>query len=540
MVYRLTADPEGHPRFLYISAGVAQLNGLSAEEVLADAGKLVSQVLPDQALALRAAKDACGRTGADLAFDVPMRRRDGVVRWMRLRARPDLRPDGAVIWNGVYTDVSEEIWLDALQREEARRQSFVLALADALKRLSNPLEVMSAASEILGRALACNQVVYAEIDDGQEFAINRREWTDGAMPTSLGAHRLADFGPELIDRLLAGQINAIEDIAADPRAGAVNVAATYAARSIGAFVAVPLIKDGRLVTVLSIHNRDRRHWTALDIAMIEETAERTWAAVERARTGEALRDSEERLRLALRAANAGAWSWSLETNDSIWSEDLWSVYGLDPQSAKASYETWRESVHPDDRDATVKAIDEAVAAERDFEMEWRTNAPPGGERWLLSRAGPLRDADGKARRYIGVVIDITDRKKSEQKIGYLAHHDTLTGLPNRAAFNQRLARDNRLRRRGRNIRRRAVRRSRPLQGGQRRVRPFDRRSAAARVAGTPAARGRGRSSPASAATSSRDRDRKPGADAGRAAGRAAAARRWRTTSRSSGTGCAWG
>jgi diguanylate cyclase (GGDEF)-like protein len=259
------------------------------------------------------------------------------------------------------------------------------------------------------------------------------------MPACLGAHRLADFGPELIARLRAGLINVIEDVSADPRTGSDIAVATYGARSIGAFMAAPLLKDGRLVTVLSIRHREKRSWSALDLTLVEETVERTWSAVERARAREALRDSEESLRFALRAANAGAWSWNLETKESIWSEELWSLFELDPHSRKASYPAWMESVHPDDRDATAKAIQDAFATSSDLEMEWRTNDPTGPERWLLSRAGPLRDADGLVRRFIGVVIDITDRKKSEQKIGYLAHHDTLTGMPNRAAFNQHLA-----------------------------------------------------------------------------------------------------
>ncbi|MCW2284128.1 diguanylate cyclase (GGDEF)-like protein/PAS domain S-box-containing protein [Rhodoblastus acidophilus] len=435
VVYRLTADRDGAPRFLYISAGVAQLNGVSAEEILADGRKLVSQVLSDHAPALQAAKDSCARAGADLCLDVPMRRPDGAVRWMRLRARPDPRPDGAVIWNGVYTDVSEEIWAEAVQREETRRQAFVLELADALKPLGDPLEIMTTASEILGRALACNKVVYAEVDETQQLAITRREWTDGAMPLSLGAQRLAHYGAELIGQLKAGEISVIHNTAADPRAAA----AAYAASEIGAFISAPLIKDGRLVAVLCVLNRETRYWTALDIRLIEEAAERTWAAVERARAAQALRDGEERLRLALRAANAGVWSWNIATRDGVWSEELWSLYGLDPRAATASYDAWLASVHPGDREATLTFIADAMAAGRDFEVEWRTNAPPGAERWLLSRAGPLRDPDGAVRRYTGVVLDITGRKKSEQKIGYLAHHDTLTGLPNRAAFNQRLA-----------------------------------------------------------------------------------------------------
>ncbi len=82
---------------------------------------------------------------------------------------------------------------------------------------------------------------------------------------------------------------------------------------------------------------------------------------------------------------------------------------------------------------------EAIAAGREVAVEWRTCHPGDAQRWLMTRGGPVRNADGSTQRYTGVVIDITDRKRAEEKIGYLALHDTLTGLPNRAAFNERLA-----------------------------------------------------------------------------------------------------
>ena len=439
VVYRFTHDPDGAPRFLHISAGVARLNGVSVEEVLADGSKLVSQVLPEFLPELVAAEAEALRNSADFAFDAPMRRPDGEVRWMRMRARPNSRPDGAAIWNGVYMDVTDETRRVAREKEEARRQGFVLELADALKPLSDPLDVIAVASETLGRTLACEQVVYCEIDDRQEFAVIKREWSRGSMPTSLGVHRLEDFGAALTARLRAGQTNVVEDVAADPSAGSNLCVETYRAREIGAFVAAPLIKDGRLVAVLSIHNRDRRRWSALDLALVEETAERTWAAVERARAAEALRDSEQRLRFALRAANAGVWSWNLHTNKSIWSDELWTLYGRDPDGAEPSYEAWLQSVHCDDRARIDAIVQLAVARGSDLDFEWRSIDASGAERWLLTRAAPLHNDNGPAERYVGVAIDITDRKESEQRIGYLAHHDTLTGLPNRTAFNQRLA-----------------------------------------------------------------------------------------------------
>ena len=64
---------------------------------------------------------------------------------------------------------------------------------------------------------------------------------------------------------------------------------------------------------------------------------------------EEVRLSEQRLRLAQEAANAGTWEWDLRTNENFWSEELWKLYGLEPNSCKPSYETWRQTIHPDDR-----------------------------------------------------------------------------------------------------------------------------------------------------------------------------------------------
>ncbi len=68
----------------------------------------------------------------------------------------------------------------------------------------------------------------------------------------------------------------------------------------------------------------------------------------------ALIKSEERLRLAQEAAHAGTWEWDLTTNENFWSDQLWRLYGLDQNSCQASYQTWLEIIHPDDRDQVEK------------------------------------------------------------------------------------------------------------------------------------------------------------------------------------------
>ncbi|MHC1742545.1 MAG: PAS domain S-box protein [Syntrophobacteraceae bacterium] len=134
---------------------------------------------------------------------------------------------------------------------------------------------------------------------------------------------------------------------------------------------------------------------------------------ERRQTEEALLRSEERLRWALHAAKAGTWEWDLQTSENHWSEELWSLYGLEPHSIRPSYEGWRQTVHPDDRQQVEEAVLKASQAGTELNVEWRAHSHTVEERWLMSRGQPMRDAYGRVVRYVGLVMDITDRKKAE-------------------------------------------------------------------------------------------------------------------------------
>ncbi len=145
-------------------------------------------------------------------------------------------------------------------------------------------------------------------------------------------------------------------------------------------------------------------------AVIERDVQRR----ERARQLEKL--SEQRLRLALDSANAGTWEWDLETNEHVWSDELWKLYGLEPRSSNPSYETWKQVVHPDDLDATERMLREAASAGTEVNVEFRVLGRNGSDRWLLTRALPLRNAEGGAARFVGIALDITARKRSEEAL----------------------------------------------------------------------------------------------------------------------------
>jgi len=133
----------------------------------------------------------------------------------------------------------------------------------------------------------------------------------------------------------------------------------------------------------------------------------------------ALAESEERLRLAQDAANAGTWEWDLTTNANYWSDKVFLLYGLDPARATASYDAWLGSIHPDDRTAAAKSVGDAAAARIPIHNEWRVNLPLMQERWLMSRGQPVTDSTGTVVKYRGIVIDITERKRTEREREFL-------------------------------------------------------------------------------------------------------------------------
>jgi PAS domain S-box-containing protein len=137
---------------------------------------------------------------------------------------------------------------------------------------------------------------------------------------------------------------------------------------------------------------------------------------DRERARQNLRRSEERLRLALDAANAGTWEWDLQTNENVWSEELWKVYGLEPHSCRPSYEAWRQLVHPDDRAHAEQVVAKAAQGGSELNVEFRVCDPDGTQRWLLSRGRALRNAKGQGARFVGIALDITHRKQAEEAL----------------------------------------------------------------------------------------------------------------------------
>ena len=130
----------------------------------------------------------------------------------------------------------------------------------------------------------------------------------------------------------------------------------------------------------------------------------------------ALQRGEERYALAQRAASIGSWDWNILTGDLHWSDQIEPLFGFERDEFGATYEAFLECVHPDDRQRVIDAVDASVAHDADYEIEHRIVWPDGTVRWVQETGDVMRDSNGEPVRMLGIVQDVTDRKRIERAL----------------------------------------------------------------------------------------------------------------------------
>lgn len=331
----------------------------------------------------------------------------GTVTWVRAIGRTFYAADGTPIrFDGVTLDISE-------QKRAEERQTFLIRLADTLRPLNDPVEVQAEASRVLGEYLGANRVVYFEIR-GDAYVVER-DYTLGVQALA-GRYPVATFGPALLTELLEGRTVVESDATTAPERPA-DAQAAFAAIEVRAHVDVPLVKMGRFVAGMTVHVKDRREWTRQEVTLIEETAERTWDAVERVRAEAALRASEKARRLALDAAELGSFNIDPASDTLISDERFRMIFS--GSTAALSYEQAFALLHPADRERIRAAVAATTRAGNPvpYTQEYRVVHPDGSIHWVFAQGRMNHDpeAPGRPRSFDGTVADISARKRIEDE-----------------------------------------------------------------------------------------------------------------------------
>jgi PAS domain S-box-containing protein len=139
--------------------------------------------------------------------------------------------------------------------------------------------------------------------------------------------------------------------------------------------------------------------------------------------------SEERLRLATESAGLGTWDIDLRTGRSVWSPHLYRMLGLAQGDGNANIKDWTDRIHPDDLDATMRAFAESQHANVRFSHEHRiVRADDGSERWLAPNGMFHLDETGRRTRFIGVMLDVTDRRRFDAERNALLKRESAARL----------------------------------------------------------------------------------------------------------------
>lgn len=318
------------------------------------------------------------------------------------------RVTGALL---ISVDVTARKAAETALRESEARQAFLLDLSDALRPLADPIAIQVEATRVLGRHLGAARAMYAEVEADDAHFVVHRDYTDG-VPSLAGRHLLDGFGPAFVRDHRAGRTLTMTDAARDERVGETRLA-VFAAARISAFVGVPLVKDGRLAASLSVHFPVPRDWSPTEVALIEETAERTWAAVERARAEAALRASEEQFRRSIEEAPIPV-IMHAEDGEVLQISRTWIDLTGFTLDEVPTFDAWLTRAYGEGAEAVREHMHGLFAGSRrtmSVELPVRTR---GGEtrHWSFSASAPGTLHDGR-RFVVGMALDVTGQRRRE-------------------------------------------------------------------------------------------------------------------------------
>jgi len=302
--------------------------------------------------------------------------------------------------------------VDVTERKKAEvRDRFMLALEDALRPLTEPAEITATGVRLLGDYLEADRCAYADVEpDGDTFNLmgdyNRN------VPSIVGRYRFSDFSAEVFESLRAGRSYVVRDV--DTHQPPIGDLSFYRKTLIRAVICVPLLKAGRLVAAMAVHQASPRNWSEADVELLSHVASRCWESIERARVQRTLRKSEADFRQLADAMPQIVFSAGPDGNVDYFNRQWYEYTGL--ADGQIGYDSWKQVHTEDGLQRSLEAWPRAMTTGEPYEIEYALRRHDGEYRWHLGRALPIRDENGRIVRWFGTNTDIHDRKQTEQAL----------------------------------------------------------------------------------------------------------------------------
>jgi PAS domain S-box-containing protein len=309
-------------------------------------------------------------------------------------------------------ETTRRIRAEAALTDSEAQLRFLSELDEALRTSDDAPAAMEAAAGVLARRLGASRCAYADVDPDTDRFIIRSDYAAPGITTSAGTYSLDLFGPRAAADMRSGRTLVVRDVAGElaPAEGA----EMFQAIGIGAIVCCPLVKEGRLVAMMAVHQDCPRDWRHEEISVVEAVVERCWAHVQRVGAEARLRESEGQFQAIANSVDQMIWSTRPDGYHDYFNDRWYEYTGVPYGSTDA--QAWSGMFHPDDREMARRVWSHSLDTGQPYHIEYRLRHRSGQYRWVIGRAQCVRDRAGRISRWFGTCTDVHDLKVAEERL----------------------------------------------------------------------------------------------------------------------------
>ena len=293
-----------------------------------------------------------------------------------------------------------------------RRDAFLVRLDDSTRPLTDAFEITQTAARLLGEYLRVNRCAYADVEE-DENTFNLTGDFNVDVPSIVGRYTFEQFGRECLRLMREGKPYVVEDSEADPRTE--DVRESYRFTLIRSVICVSLLKAGRFVAAMAVHQTTPRKWKQEEIELVQLVANRCWESIERVHVTRELREREQRFRFLAESIPQMVWTATPDGMLDYVNGQGSSYFDVEPRALIGS--GWFEFVHPDDQAPAGERWQRSLTTGEQYEIAVRLRRGwDGAWRWHLVRALPLLRSDGVIVQWFGTSTEIEDQKQAEASL----------------------------------------------------------------------------------------------------------------------------